>query len=168
MGGGNAMESVYGRNGVTHKPAEDSPARGTFFCIGEGFENKLLKEIAYADNLEKYVSSLVSRRYSAATVKRMLTYVLLGVKGKEMDELSSLSPSYGRLLATTKTGREFIRNFESNEFKIITNINKIDSASDIEVHKLLQMDVRAADMYNLLCGRDIYDSSDKVMRPFIS
>ena len=140
----------------------------SIYCIGEGFENKLLKEIIYSDSLEKYINKLVSKRYTSAAVKRMLTYVLLGLNGKDADEMISHGASFGRLLAADNEGRKFIRNFESEDFRIVNNINKLDADFPGDDLKLLRMDIKSADMYNLLCGREMYSSSDRVMSPFIT
>ena len=51
---------------------------------------------------------------------------------------------------------------------LITNINKsIDYLPEVKQKVLLDTDVLAADMYNIIFDRDISAYSDKVIRPFI-
>ena len=140
----------------------------SIYCIGEGFENKLLKEIITSDSLDSYIKKLVSRRYTASAVRRMLTYVLLGVKGQDADEMITRGASCCRLLAAGNEGRRFMRCFESTDFSIVTNINKIGAGGCSEDPGILRLDIKASDMYNLLCGRDIYSCSDRVISPFIT
>lgn len=147
---------------VTRSSAEELAG---IYSIGEGFENKIRKEIVSASDFDSYVSALVSKRYSAAAVKRMLTYVLLGADGSVVDKLTDSEVSHARLLAAGPKGREFMRNFRSEDFEIITNINKTElTGTDLLLH---EMDVKAADMYSVLCGRELYGGSDKVRKPAI-
>ena len=53
------------------------------YCMGEGLENKLKKEIVSADSMQRFLSVMVSKRYTEATIRRLLLYVLLGVKGSD-------------------------------------------------------------------------------------
>ena len=49
---------------------------------------------------------------------------------------------------------------------VITNINKETDICE-GVYDTLRYDLLASDMYNLICGKDIYSFSDKVKRPYI-
>lgn len=137
------------------------------YGIGEGFENKIIKELAYAKSMDDYVERLTSRRYTSAAVRRMLAYILTGVKGSDMDRMVQEGQSYARLLAADETGRGYIRQFESDEMAVVTNSNKYMPDGGSADEMILQLDIKAADIYNLLAGRDMYDMSDKVLRPFI-
>ena len=132
--------------------------------MGEGLHNKLKKEIIKAGNLQELISSVVSRRYTEAAVRRLMVYTLLGIRERETaDQL------YGRVLAAGAKGRELIRMMKKQEIAdipIITNINK---EADIcgSVYDTLKYDLLASDMYNLICGRDLYSFSDRVRKPYM-
>lgn len=138
------------------------------YCVGEGIENRIIKEIRSRDSLADLVSSLVSKRYSAATIKRMLTYILTGALRDEMDDLLKWEPEHALVLAAGVTGRTYIRRFSSGGFRFITNINKSAPEPESRAGRVLKMDGRAADIYNMLCGKDIYRESDNMAYPYIS
>ncbi|MDO4545782.1 MAG: nucleotidyltransferase family protein [Bacillota bacterium] len=134
------------------------------YCVGEGIENKLKKEIIKASSLQQLIGDVVSRRYTEAAVRRILLYILMKVKAEKED-----FPVYARVLAAGPKGRKLLRtlkNDDSVEIPILTNINGPDDAGD-EISNMLRHDVVAADMYNALWGRDLYKFSDKVIKPFI-
>lgn len=134
------------------------------YSVGEGLENKLKKEIINADSMDSFVESVVSKRYTKAAVKRMLTYILMGITGENPQR--SL---YARILAAGRNGRELIKKLKKDEIAripIIMNINKEKDVCDM-VWGTLKYDVLASDMYNIISDRSMYDYSDKVIRPYI-
>lgn len=134
------------------------------YHMGEGLENKLKKEIVTARNLDALVSSVVSKRYTEASVRRLLTYVLMGIK-----EFEPAKAVYGRVLAANDVGRKLLGSLKKQDghIPIITNINKDELDNEI-VQACLKYDVLASDMYNLIYNRDMYAFSDKVKRPYIA
>ena len=134
------------------------------YCMGEGLENKLKKEIVSADSMQRFLSVMVSKRYTEATIRRLLLYVLLGVKGSD-----PLGKPYARVLAAGEKGRKLLRHLKKEKdlsIPIITNINK-DGQAVLEAGKMLEYDCLASDFYNLISGRSLYRFSDKVMHPYI-
>lgn len=133
------------------------------YCMGEGLENKLKKEVIKAGSLQELISSVVSRRYTEAAIRRLMTYILLGIREYEPEK-----KIYGRLLAAGAKGKELIRIIKQRESAIplITNINKENELCR-QVHNTLKYDLLASDMYNIITGRDLYSFSDRVMKPYI-
>lgn len=134
------------------------------YCIGEGIENKFKKEILKAASLKEFISSAVSKRYTEAAIRRMLTYILLGMKINESD-----INLYGRILAAGEAGRgmlRYIKNRDKSDIPIISNINK-EAKSQLKISRTLGMDILASDMYNIITGRDLYRNSDRVKMPYI-
>lgn len=132
--------------------------------VGEGMEHRLKREAAKAGSLTELVAAMVSRRYTEAAVKRMLTALLLGIKKGEED----FTP-YGRVLAAGKKGRELLRIIKKEELAripVITNVNRL-SGEALSAAKSIETDIHAADMYNLIEGRDLYSFSDRVITPYI-
>lgn len=134
------------------------------YHMGEGLENKFKKEIVKAGSLDEIVSSVVSRRYTEASVRRLLTYVLLGIRAYE-----PAKAVYGRVLAANEMGRKLLGTLKKQDdhMPIITNVNK-DETDNEDVQACLKYDMLAADMYNLIYGRDMYAFSDKVMKPYMA
>ena len=134
------------------------------YCMGEGLENKLKKEIVSADSLKNFLSAVVSKRYTEAAIRRLLLYVLLGVRGPD-----PLGKPYARVLAAGERGRRLLRHLRKDkeqQIPIITNINK-DGQAVSAAGKMLEYDCLASDFYNLISGRSLYRFSDKVIHPYI-
>lgn len=150
---------------VQSEIVKSSPeALAQVYHMGEGLENKLKKEIVTAGSLDELVSSVVSKRYTEAAVRRLLTYVLLGIR-----EYEPAKAIYGRVLAATDKGRQLLNSLKKQDehIPIITNINKDELDNDC-VQACLKYDVLASDMYNLIHDRDLYAFSDKVKRPYMA
>ena len=142
------------------------------YSVGEGFENKLKKEITRADNMSELINSLVSARYTAATVRRILVNVLVGVPGRDADivlDKGESAASYLRILAAGEKGREYLKILKkSDEAPLqITNVNKVTELTDEVGSIVLKYDLKAADIYNLISGYDVVKNSDRVRKPYI-
>lgn len=136
------------------------------YRVGEGIENKLKKEILKASSLDDFVERIVSRRYTEATVRRILVYILLGIAKK-----SRINGLYARILAVGNNGRELLRLMKKEKMAtipLVNNLNKDIIKLTDNNRMCIEIDAMAADMYNVICGRQIYEFSDRVRRPFVS
>ncbi len=135
------------------------------YCMGEGIENKFKKEIIAADNYKQLVTAVVSGRYTEAAVRRLMIYIMLGIK-KNREKHSAV---YGRVLAAGEKGRSLLKELKRREIAsipIITNINK-EAQHNEHVRETLEYDILASDMYNIINNRSMYLYSDKVIKPYI-
>ena len=134
------------------------------YRMGEGLENKLKKEIVRACDLRELLSAVVSRRYTESSVRRLLVYVLMGMRRYELP-----AAVYARVLAAGRIGRMLLGELKKQEghIPLITNINK-EETENFDVQECLQYDILASDMYNLLYDRDMYVFSDKVKKPYMA
>lgn len=134
------------------------------YCMGEGLENKFRKEIVKAADMDEFISSMTSKRYTESAVRRIVAYVLMGIKTYEPER-----KPYARVLAAGRKGRELLRVIKKNDrtaIPVITNLNKEwDNCADIM--DTLRYDMLAADLYNIIHERSLYDFSDRVVRPYI-
>lgn len=150
---------------TAHILRSSSTELSEIYCMGEGLENKLKKEIITAGGYRELVSSMVSRRYTEAAIRRLMVYVMLGIK-KGWEEKAAV---YGRVLAAGENGRRLLRELKRREMPsipVITNINK-DTESCGYIKETLAYDVLASDMYNAIKERSLYEYSDRVVRPYI-
>lgn len=134
------------------------------YRMGEGLENRLKKEIVHAADMKSLISGVVSKRYTEAAVRRLLVYVLLGIRQYELPQAV-----YGRVLAADDTGRKLLADLRKRDVHIplITNVNK-DERDNEAVQECIYYDMLAADMYNLIYDRDLYAFSDKVRKPYMA
>ena len=136
------------------------------YSVGEGIENRIIKEIRQAQGYDDLVDRLVSRRYTASAIRRILTYIVTGLKGHQADRILAGEPEGVRLLAADAKGREIIRNADKDKIAFVPNLNKMPVEHEW-LGEVLELDAKAADFCNLLCGRSLYGESDYVRRPTI-
>ena len=138
------------------------------YCMGEGLENRLIRELRQADSYDDLLARMTSRRYTTSTIRRLLLYTALGLTGEIADALQdALAPGirYGRVLAADKAGREVLR--DCAPLPVITGINRIDHCAP-QVRESLALDVRAADLYALLTKKPIAERSDYRRHPWVA
>lgn len=136
----------------------------TIRFVGEGIENKLIREIMDAEVYKELLVKLTSRRYTTSTIRRMLLYILMGITGDEADEIIEGNALYGRVLAMTDAGRKLIASRPPLPF--IVNCNRTEGLSE-RAKKCLQIDIKAADIYNVLAGRDTRRCTDHRQKPYV-
>lgn len=158
------------------------------YCVGEGMEHRLLKEARLQETYEGFLSAMVSRRYTAAAIRRIMLYILMNA-GE-----FPVSPPYGRVLAANAAGRRLLRRLEDSSvpgvpgdgspvqeaavpgnrplvqpvppLQIIANANKLTGVVE-PIRQALQLDMRAADMFHLITGREVDALSDYRRRPWM-
>ena len=138
------------------------------FSFSEGIENRMMKIVRSCETTDDLISAIKSKRYTQTRVQRMLMHALLGfTKNKVSSLINDDSKMYLRVLGVSKKGSSLIRhikNEELNKYPIITNINhEVDK--DSSIRDLLNIDIMASDIYNLVGHNDLYGSSDYVMHP---
>lgn len=135
------------------------------FAAGSGLGNKLKKEIRYVNTTEQLIQRIKSKVYTRTRISRLLTQVLLGID----DNTVKNANNYIRILAFDEVGARFIKDVKKNEtakLPIITNINK-EIQNMPQILPMLEKDILASDMYNIICKKDLYDNSDYIRTPFI-
>lgn len=139
---------------------------------GEGLGNLLRAEAGKADDLDDLILRTKSRRYTYTRISRLCMQVLLGIRRSEFPAADG--PGYIRVLGFNETGRSLLSGIKKEQsaeahnetadnggtLPVITNINKEKSLISGDAEKMLQLDVHAADIYNLITGGSVYDSSD--------
>ena len=134
------------------------------FGADEGLAYKLKKEVRYASSAEELMERLKSKVYTHSRISRMLTQILLDIKGDDVEHGSS----YIRVLAFDRKGAKFLKEIkkrECNKLPILTNINK-EAVNYPEIQKTLDKDILSSDIYNLICGKNLYKHSDYVVMPY--
>ncbi|MBR0373757.1 MAG: nucleotidyltransferase family protein [Mogibacterium sp.] len=134
---------------------------------GEGLGNRLVEAARYASDLDDLILRTKSKRYTYTHVSRLIMELLLDIRN---DEPSATEPGYLRVLGATAKGRKLlgaVRRKGENQLPIITNINKERGAFTGNALADLDLDIRAADLYHLLCGQEIAQKSDYKITPIM-
>lgn len=132
---------------------------------GEGLGNLIKSAARSADSFEDVIMSAKSKRYTYTRLSRLCMQAVLGIT---REQYPAGSPRYVRILGFSERGREYLSEIKRNEscsLPLITNINKETGALDDTASSMLKLDVRAADIYDLVTGRDVERCSDHVRTP---
>ncbi|MBQ1228258.1 MAG: nucleotidyltransferase family protein, partial [Firmicutes bacterium] len=128
-----------------------------------GLGNAMKKGVRYWKSYEDIVEDLKSKRYTRTRITRVLAQTLLGITR----ENAKTAQNYIRVLAFDEKGSAYLKQIKKSgdcPLPIITNINK-DTENCPEILPTLELDILAADIYNLATGRDLYENSEFVRRP---
>lgn len=127
---------------------------------GEGLANFLKKAVKTENSWADIVKAVKSKRYTYTRISRLCMQTVLGITRSEYPHEA---PSYIRVLGFTEKGRSLlseIRSEESCSLPVITNVNKEAGSLPEDAVKMLDLDVHAAYIYNLITGRDVNGESD--------
>ena len=141
---------------------------------GEGLGNLLKAEVRQAEDPDDLILRTKSKRYTYTRISRLCMQVLLGITRSEYAAAPEM-PGYIRVLGFTEKGRSLLADLKKDRSDgtapepeetgrdaapVITNINKERDLISGDALKMLELDLRAADMYNLIAGRSVYGDSD--------
>lgn len=127
---------------------------------GEGLGNLIKEAAVFNGEIDDIITYAKSKRYTYTRLSRLCMQILLGIdRRKYVFE----KPEYLRVLGFTEKGRELLSEVKRNELHtlpVITNINKETAEEGTVSKNMLKLDIKASDIYNLMCGNDIYENSD--------
>ena len=134
---------------------------------GEGLGNRIKEAVIKSDNLQDLLFASKSKRYTYTRLSRLALQILLGMD-RRMYDYETIP--YIRILAVSERGRELlsiIKKKELNTAPLLTNINKNCNELSSYGKSVLDLDIKAVDIYNMICARDLYKESDYCKRPYI-
>jgi predicted nucleotidyltransferase len=139
------------------------------FGAAEGIQNKIVKNIRSAKDLDDLIDKVKTKRYTWTGINRLLAQTLVGFTAEEFQQINGTR--YGRILAFNENGAKLLRRIKKTEcatMPILTNINRdLDQhpGADGGIKLSLAKDVLASDLYNLAFSKDLYKNSDFVVKP---
>lgn len=134
---------------------------------GEGLANLMKSSLSEASSWTDFISGIKSRRYTYTRLSRLCMQLLLGITRSKYD---ISGPEYIRVLGFNEKGRKLLaemRDDESADLPVIINVNKVSGNLRKEALKLLELDMHAADIYNLMTGEDIRKGNEHRRTPVI-
>ncbi len=81
-----------------------------YLTVDEGIENRL-KEKVNVQNIDEFIESIKTKRYTYNKIRRMLIHILIGVP-KDINKLASIE--YIRILGFNNKGREYLHNMKDD------------------------------------------------------
>lgn len=136
---------------------------------GDGAAERLKKSLPYATSAEDLVRLVKTKNVTETRINRLIMQRVVGIDRKEACE----SPKYLRVLGFNSRGRKLISEIKSkklNTLPLLTNINREINDIDGDAKAMLELDIRAADIYEMInspAGSRMYDNSDKIKKPIM-
>lgn len=114
-----------------------------FYAVAEGAENRMISAAKTATSIEDFYAKIKTKRYTMATVRRMVIAPFLKIK-KEEPDLSFL-----RVLAFNERGAEIMKNIKkSSKLPLMTNFSP-ELAARPEFAEQIELERRATDIFAL-------------------
>lgn len=136
----------------------------SLFEVSEGLENRLKKAVLEAQNTDDLILKVKSKRYTYARISRILMHLLMDVKAETFHETKKLG-LYARPLAFNEQGAAVLRKIKKSGFvPVYTNLKR-NVPENAPERKLLNYDIKASDIYNILMDKRIHENSDFLARP---
>ena len=134
---------------------------------GEGLASLLKASAASAESWTALIRHVKSKRYTYTRLSRLCMQLVLGISRSRYD---ICGPEYIRVLGFSSKGRELLaemRDEGSASLPVIINVNKSAGSLNEKAAALLELDMHAADIYNLITKGEIGTYSDHRHSPVI-
>mgnify|MGYP000093436557 CR=1 FL=1 len=130
-----------------------------YFEVNEGIENKIYNSIFKCHNIETLQNEIKSKRYTMTKISRTLNNIMLGIKGDDILKTKDLTNiPYVRVLAFNEKGCEILKEIKKNsEIEVITKFSKIKYINSNIFNTLINYDIKATNMYNLIYYKNNFD-----------
>lgn len=122
------------------------------YTMYEGLENRLKKVIGGVETFEALISEMVSKRYTKSRIQRLLVYVLLNIKEKDVSRLKEVTAV--RVLGMNDVGRTWIKAID--DIEIVTNVNR-------ETRDHFGLEIKATEIYNFISRSTKTDFNNPVV-----
>lgn len=123
------------------------------FGLQEGLANRLLAKIRQSQTLQELIAGMVTSRYPASRISRIVPHLLLGTGERAAREAAETGPLYARVLAFDEVGRELLHAIkERGTLPLITKISAaLNSRERLEgdltpLQAMLVFDTRATEL----------------------
>lgn len=113
--------------------------------IENGLDALIYQSVRNVNSVGELIEKIKSKRYTYARLRRVLLYSLLNINKHIMSDITSIKT---RILAIRKEFKPHLSDFNSKS--IITRNSMI---SDDFLDESVKLDMRANDIYSLLCGK---------------
>ncbi len=121
-----------------------------YLTVDEGIENRLKEKINIANNVEEFILSIKTKRYTYNKISRMLIHILVGIP-KDINKLAKLE--YIKILGFNKKGQEYLHELDDTEVGFVPLPNTLT----------YKYELIAAQVYSLVSKNNVisYEKSNK-------
>lgn len=163
--GYNSMDRLF--DALKYKILSTDPiSLRNIYDMGEGLENRILKCVEGAEDLESFIMAIKSKRYTYLRIRRILLNILLNLTKDTFSTLSVDDITFAKVLATDNKGRSFLR-ASSHKLNFITRKSDFDSlhasSTDNIINDLTHYSTK---IYYLAINSCLLNNENK-MNPFV-
>ena len=117
-----------------------------YLDINEGLDKRIKKVINKANNLEKLIKLIKTKRYTYNKINRILLHIYTGTTKDEIHKLDKLT--YIRVLGFNKIGKSYLKDIRNKtSIPIITNYHELDDY-------ILNNELKVTFLYNYLINKE--------------
>lgn len=117
-------------------------ALSNIHLVDEGIENLILKNINQYDNMNDFINSLTSKRYTRTRIQRMIIHILMN--NTKQDIKNTLDIDYIRILKMNDIGQQYLSSIKNNiDSKLVSNFSSYQ-------HPALDIEFKATKLLSLL------------------
>lgn len=123
------------------------------FGLQEGLANRLLAKSRQSQTLQELIAGMVTSRYPASRISRIIPHLLLGTGERAAREAAETGPLYARVLAFDEVGRELLHTIKKRSaLPLITKVSTaLNSRERLEsdltpLQAMLALDTRATEL----------------------
>lgn len=110
--------------------------------VDEGIENLLKDKINNCNNMNDFVTSLTSKRYTRSRIQRMLVHILMNNTKELIQE--AMQVDYLRILKMNQTGQNYLNTIKKGcDYKLVTNFSSYQ-------HPALELEFKATKLMSCL------------------
>ncbi len=110
---------------------------GDYMDITRAFAGRIISSVGEYIDYESYIRALKSKNITYTSVNRLLTHIMLGLKGP-----APVVVPYARVLGFRKSAEPLL-----SEIKKKSRIPLVTKLADAQMHTCLASDIKAADIY---------------------
>ena len=119
--------------------------------VAEGLDNLMVKYAKETNNLETLIQNIKSKRYTQTRIQRILLYVLFEITKEDMKLSKELMP-YVRVLGMDREGEKILKDIDQNV--LVTSVKKFYDGCSEEYKRLLDLDIKATNVYSLMSDKN--------------
>ena len=123
------------------------------------------KEGSVAESWEEFLEEAGTKRYTEARIRRMAAHILMDLTGEQYRSLRDTF--YARVLGFSETGGKLLRLIRrKGKTEVISNLSGISHLEE-KTASALSWDKKAADLRNLLAGREAAEKPSPMTAPML-
>lgn len=132
--------------------------------VAEGLDNLMVKYAKETNNLEALIQSIKSKRYTQTRIQRILLYILFEITKDDMKLSKEIMP-YVRVLGMDSEGEKILKDIDQNV--LVTSVKKFYDGCSEEYKRLLDLDIKATNVYSLMSSKNYNADLDYTERLII-